>query len=218
MSFDLAAWYEPSPITTNQAIERYLGFVEEDIAVEPPARLVAFERDLMAEYPQGEDSPWSVEPAVTDSAVFMSVVWSRANEFVEYARALADRHGLVLVDLQDHEVRHPSSMRFDLTLAMCDGSRTDNPTPEAIAEALRKLSHRNWFAVLERGDTYVQVGLGEPAGVPVNWYALEYREGSADQHFRVEVCVLDTVIAAFTGFARQDAWRARFTWRKVDLG
>ncbi|MGC7098305.1 hypothetical protein ACPZ19_26845, partial [Amycolatopsis lurida] len=212
VSYDLAVWHEPAEAT--------------ETAPTPP-RVAAFYRELTARYPgldslpdDDDSSPWSVRLAVTSDAVVMSMVWSRADEVGPQVRNLADRHGLVVFDPQNESVHHPETMRTSptWTLSTCDGSQADNPDPDTIKRTLRTLSRGNWFAVLERGDTYVQVGYGENAATRPGWYALERRDGSADKHFRAEVADLDEIIAAFTGFAGHDkAWQQRFSWRKVDL-
>ena len=81
---------------------------------------------------------------------------------------------------------------------------------------LGRLSAENWFAVLERGDHYVQVGVGERAATRPPWLALEHREGLPDRHFRVQVAEPERIVRAFTGFAAgEDAWRDGFDWQRV---
>jgi hypothetical protein len=229
LSYDLAVWYEPSGITAAQAARTYAQLVEGEFgtAANPAEpRIQAFHRELTARYPEthslpaDEGSPWSVQLTVTNTAVLMAMVWSRVAEVDPYVRTLADQHGLVLFDPQRQAIHHPEVMRTApaLVLSTCDGSQADNPDSNTIEQVLGTVSQDNWFAVLERGDTYVQVGYGEQAATRPGWYALERREGAADRHFRVEVADLGEIIAAFTGFARQEnAWRQRLTWRRVEL-
>ncbi|QFU88364.1 hypothetical protein [Amycolatopsis sp. YIM 10] len=227
MSYDLAVWHEPAGIAADQAARKYTRLITEEPGTDPThPRVAAFYRELTARYPEldglpdDDSSPWSVRLTVTSAAVVMCLVWSRADEVGPQVRSLADRHGLVVFDPQNESVHHPEAMRTKPTLVLstCGGSQADNPDPETIKRTLRTLSLGNWFAVLERGDTYVQVGFGENAGTRPGWYALERRDGSADKHFRAEVADLDEIIAAFTGFAGHDgAWPQRFSWRKVVL-
>jgi hypothetical protein len=118
-------------------------------------------------------------------------------------------------------VYHPTAQPAcsALVLSSCDGARSVNPDTTGIERALRRLSRDNWFALLERtDDRYLQVGYGEQAGTRPGWYALERRDGSADEHYRAVLTDLNEVIAAFTGFARGgDTWRRRFAWLKIDL-
>ncbi|QYN38042.1 hypothetical protein K1T35_12860 [Pseudonocardia sp. DSM 110487] len=228
MSYDLAVWYESSGIAAHEATRKYTDLCEEPAERTGPAhpQVTAFHRELTGRYPEldslpadDERSPWSAGLTVTTDAVVMPMSWSRVDEVAPYVRSLAEEHGLVLYDPQNRSVHHPDVMRTkpDSVLSTCDGSQADDPGASSIERMLRTLSRDNWFAVLEHGGTYVQVGYGEQAGTRPGWYALERRHGSADEHFRSEVPDLDEVITAFTGFARHDnAWQQRFTWQKID--
>jgi hypothetical protein len=106
-----------------------------------------------------------------------------------------------------------------LLLSSCHGPVVTNPAPADIERLLRSLSDENWFAILERTDGwYVQVGLGEPAGIRPGWYALERREGSAHSHFQAIATDLKEIIRAFHGFASDDEeWIRRFAWQRLDF-
>ncbi|MFD5815802.1 DUF6891 domain-containing protein [Streptomyces sp. NPDC127038] len=50
-------------------------------------------------------------------------------------------------------------------------------------------------------------------------YTLEYRDGAADRHFQAMVDVPEDVIAAITGWARQEAgWDGGLAWSPLDMG
>ncbi|MFE5768329.1 DUF6891 domain-containing protein [Streptomyces sp. NPDC056485] len=50
-------------------------------------------------------------------------------------------------------------------------------------------------------------------------YTLEYRDGSADRHFRTPAEDPRTVVAALTGWARRESgWNGRLAWSAVDVG
>jgi hypothetical protein len=232
MSFDLAVWYEPSVITADAAQAMYGELCRQD----PPAKAVpthpqvtAFYQDLIKQNPrlsslsaeqETAQSPWATELGVLADSVIMSIVWPQAERVVVVIRELAERHGLVCYDPQQSVVHHPPALRTGVALALsfCDGSRFDDPDPAAIDQALRRLSRHNWFAVLERDNWYVQVGYGTQAGTRSGWYALERRDGAADQHFRTELSDINEIITAFTGFAGgEETWQHRFAWRKVDF-
>lgn len=62
----------------------------------------------------------------------------------------------------------------------------------------------------------MQVGLGRRAGAPEDRYSLEYRDGSAEEHYRVFIDDLDEAVLAFHGFAAADAaWKAVHTWNPL---
>lgn len=50
-------------------------------------------------------------------------------------------------------------------------------------------------------------------------YTLEYRDGAADRHFQATAGSPEVVIAAMTGWARQEAgWDSGVTWSLLDMG
>ena len=103
-------------------------------------------------------------------------------------------------------------------LSSCDGSRVENPGPAQIEATVGRLSAANWFAVLDRGDHYVQAGFGERAAVRQGRFALEHREGLPDRHFRTEVEDRSRIVRAFTGFAAGDDSRRReFDWQRMEF-
>ncbi|WIY01505.1 hypothetical protein QRX60_47060 [Amycolatopsis mongoliensis] len=115
-------------------------------------------------------------------------------------------------------VRSPPASRGDPVplLSACDGSRVEHPDAAAIEAAVGRLSPRNWFLVLDRGDHYVQVSLGERAATRPGWYALEHRDGLPDRHFRAEVAERAGIVRALIGFAAgEDAWRQAFDWQHL---
>jgi hypothetical protein len=133
---------------------------------------------------------------------------------------LAERHSLVLYDPQDGAVYAPPTARGDpvLVLSSCDGTRIENPGAAEIEAALGRLSAENWFAVLDRGDHYIQAGFGEQAATRGGWFALEHREGLPDRHFRSEVADRARIVRAFTGFATaDDSWQQEFDWQRMNL-
>ena len=228
MSFDLAVWPEPAVITAEEADRTYESLCEREQGVVPAdARVVAFHRELTARYPslsslpwdELESSPWSGDPAVVGDAVLLTIGYSAAGTVAPFARELAERHELVLYDPQARTVYSPPGLRRRSmsVLSACDGSRVENPDPAQIEAVLGRLSEKNWFAVLERGDHYIQVGLGERAATRSPWLALEHREGLPDRHFRVQVADPERIVRAFTGFAAGDgSWRDEFDWQRVE--
>ncbi|GLY38702.1 hypothetical protein Amsp01_047260 [Amycolatopsis sp. NBRC 101858] len=227
MSFDLAVWPEPAVITAEEAARKYAEFAaREPAAVPADPRALAFHRELTARYPslrdlpveELENSPWNGDPVVLGEAVLITMSWSTADAAVLFVWELAERHMLVLFDPQGPTVYSPPMLRRDSmsVLAACDGTRVENPDAAQIEAVLGRLSAKNWFAVLERGDHYVQVGVGERAATRSPWLALEHREGLPDRHFRVQVADPARIVRAFTGFAAGDGgWRDGFDWQRV---
>ncbi|MFI5605949.1 hypothetical protein [Amycolatopsis sp. NPDC051903] len=216
MSFDLVVW----SAADTQPKARYdgLGDTEPEGIRDP--QVAAFYRGLTAHHPElvdaddPERSPWNAGLSQYADAVVLPIARSHAEAVQRFVLALAGRHGLETYDPQSGAVHHPGV----LTLTSCDGSRAENPDAAAIRRALQRLSRTNWYAVLERGDSYVQVGQGKSAGAPARHYALEHRDGSPDRHYRTDVRSLDDVITAFTGFATGDpSWPQSFEWRELDL-
>jgi hypothetical protein len=228
MSFDLAVWLEPAVITAEEADRTYESLCErEQGAVPADARVVAFHRELTARFPslsslpldELESSPWSADPAVLGDAALLTIGYSAAGTVAPFARELAERHELVLYDPQARTVYSPPCLRRRsmTVLSAWDGSRVENPDPAQIEAVLGRLSERNWFAVLERGDHYIQVGLGERAATRSPWLALEHREGLPDRHFRVLIADRARAVRAFTGFAAgEEGWRDGFDWQRAE--
>ena len=228
MSFDLVVWHASTVPTVAEADRKY-GQAMDAVPATVPAdpRAVAFHRELTARCPslaslppeEWESSPWSGNPVVSGDAVIMTIGWSAAETVLGLARELAERHEFVLYDRQARAVYSPPSLRDGSmsVLSACDGSRVENPDAAQIEAVLGRLSPKNWFAVLERGDRYVQVGLGEHAATRSPWLALEHRESGPDRHFRVEVADRARIVHAFTCFAvGDDGWRQEFDWRRVE--
>jgi hypothetical protein len=228
VSFDLYLWASPSPVTADQA-ERICERLDEgdQVATEPSPRLLEFAGELMARYPRLEDldhaviedSPWRVSPDVSSERVILCMGFSKAAEISREVLELASRHGLVCYDPQAGEVHHPAQAGpadTVLRLESCDGSRAIGPDAGVIERQVRRLSRANWYIVLEREESmYVQAGLGPDADAPEGKYALEYREGSPERHYRALVDNLDDIVAAFTGFASgEDDWKSAREWTR----
>ncbi|WP_326949844.1 hypothetical protein OG439_14330 [Amycolatopsis sp. NBC_01307] len=227
MSFDLYIWRERHPITDERAAElcRQLGDGRDDV-VDPDARVLAFRDELAGRFPdleslsvdELESSPWAMSPDATPRRVILCMSWSRLDGAVSFVLELAGRHGLVCFDPQSQRVHNPQTAAAGgLRLQCCDGSRIDDPSRDDLHLHLRRLSAENWHATLERRPGwFVQVGIGQYAGnVPPGKFAVEYREGEPDLHYRVLVGTLDEVMAVFDGFAVGDeAWKTTHPWTK----
>jgi hypothetical protein len=227
MSFDLAVWYEPQPISEAQASATYLALCDADESPAPARPEVAgFHRELTGRFPDLDTaadvdaSPWTCRLGITADAVLMTIAWSRADEVKPIVRELAARHGLVCHNPQtgDTDQPLPAGHVPPLTLSSYEDGRTVDPAWSAIEAALRRLTADNWFVILERGEgTFVQAGFGDKAGTAHGWYLVERRDGAPDRHVRTTQSDLAEVIAAFRHFAEDDPqWDRRFTWRPID--
>ncbi|MGW4397496.1 hypothetical protein ACWEHA_19600 [Amycolatopsis nivea] len=212
MSYDLGVWAGEA----GDPQARYASLTESSGSAAPV--LDGFCRDLTAKYPElhedPEASPWNAAIEISGDGAVLAIQHARAVEVTRVVLDLARKHSLTVYNPQTDEVHRPNV----LDLTMCDGSRVENPDAAGIKAALGRLSAKNWYAVLERGDHYVQIGQGKFAAAPRGKFALERRDGSPDRHYRTEVGSLAEVVTAFTGFAEQDSsWVEGFEWEKVDF-
>ncbi|MDA2807570.1 hypothetical protein [Nocardiopsis suaedae] len=238
MSFDLGVWRETRPLTSPHALrtyrwlcgdERAADVGREDLGIETDERVDAFRDDLLSEYPpleglaeaDAEASPWSMTPEhVPGLFVITTMGFSDAPKAAPFIVELAETHGLVCFDPQAMRIHNPEE------IVAPDGSRLDfrdggivaDPRPDELPALLGQVDHRNWFACLEtRPGWFMQVGVGERAGrLPDGVFGLEYREGSADRHFRVLVSDPDEMVHAFQGYAEgHERWKDALDWRPL---
>lgn len=230
MGFYVYVWHEAAPTTADAAaakLDRALAG-ERDVFVDHPA-VPALREALLRRFPSleeldedaiDEQGVWNFTPVASDSVLEISVVWSRAGEVYPVVRQLAREHGLVCYEPGDR-VLEPNAVgyvsRFTLTTQRLGEYR--DPNGRRIEWAVSQLSNDNYFVALTRADGwYVQVGYGAPAGVAPGTYALEYQEGSTEQHFASHT----TDISAATRFMKEfragkDVWKRRHGWRRLTL-
>ncbi|WP_017624639.1 hypothetical protein [Nocardiopsis chromatogenes] len=238
MSFDLGVWRENRPITCPQALrtywwlcgdERVADADEAEFGVAADQRVDDFHADLLGESPpleglaaaEAEASPWSMTPShLPGLYVITTMGFSAARDVAPVVVELAKMHGLVCFDPQAMRVHNPpeTADTDGPRLDFCDGGIVGAPRPDDLPELLGQITHRNWFACLERRPGwFMQVGIGERAGgLPDGVFGLEYREGEADRHFRVLVSDIDEVVHAFQGYAEgHERWKAALDWRPL---
>jgi hypothetical protein len=95
-----------------------------------------------------------------------------------------------------------------------NGDAWDDPTPTMLKLLLQDLGPGNEFLVYEResesGEDYIQTAVDPDGG-----FVLEYRAGSADEHYSVGRVPRDAVHAAFVGWAEdRPGWNLGFQWAK----
>ena len=77
-----------------------------------------------------------------------------------------------------------------------------DPDPETVEDAVRGLSAGNWFVILEaEPGRFVQAGLGAQAGADEGGFAVEYRDGSMERHYRSVLAEPEQVVSLFAAFA-----------------
>ena len=117
MSYDLAVWDGPSPADDAAALEVFEGLYDRFMrgAAEPPtSRIRQYVEGLVARWPdlsaddEDEDvSPWSDGPLIDNASgplVYIGMVFSKYQEAVSVAAALARTSGLVCFDPQDRRL------------------------------------------------------------------------------------------------------------------
>ncbi|MFI1279441.1 hypothetical protein ACH4U5_01525 [Streptomyces sp. NPDC020858] len=97
------------------------------------------------------------------------------------------------------------------------GRLVGNPKPSALSRMVANLGRGNAFVIVERvddgadGDWYVQVWLRDD-----NTYQLEFREGTAAEHYQTRTISQDGVIAALSGWAEgRPDWKDAFMWNNI---
>lgn len=111
MSYDLLVWVGSRPADPDAADEMYeqlMEQLEEDDDTPPHPLLVAYAEALLDRWPEGDRSPWAVQPLLSDALgnVFpLSVRWEHAEVVASYAAGMARKHGLVCYDPQQGLLR-----------------------------------------------------------------------------------------------------------------
>src|SRR5687768_13221971 len=110
MSFDLVVWYEPSPLTKEEAAEKSALFADGEATSTPHPTFEAFFTELSATYPSADDgegdagppkegaAPWTVDIDRGEGHALVSINWARAEETERAILELSKKHGLVCYD------------------------------------------------------------------------------------------------------------------------
>jgi hypothetical protein len=131
--------------------------------------------------------------------------------------ALAREHGLVCYEPQSHLLNPNAAGHIAGFTLSSAGAEDPDPTPERIERRIRALGPDDHFLILERADGwFVQVGYGPAAGAEPGRYALEYREGRPEKHYRTETADPDEATRLLTDFlAGDEAYKRRHVWRPL---
>ncbi|MEV4611163.1 hypothetical protein AB0K43_00980 [Kitasatospora sp. NPDC049258] len=108
---------------------------------------------------------------------------------------------------------------LDISVETENDQRHLRVTEEQLGALVRRIGGEgDRFLVVQRipdlPDVFLQVWHADGGG-----YTLEHRDGAVDRHFQVELDGPGPVVAAMTGWARQEArWSAGHAWSRLDLG
>ncbi|WP_051366709.1 hypothetical protein [Hamadaea tsunoensis] len=95
------------------------------------------------------------------------------------------------------------------------GDSWDDPEPDKLASLVRDLDEANRFLILERHDGpslwqfYMQIYRNDDGS-----YAVEYRAGGPDSHFRAGVPTAERAAQVLTAWAADEpGWRDLLPWQ-----
>nr|WP_204342866.1 hypothetical protein [Micromonospora terminaliae] len=218
-------WHEDQPITAAEArakLERWADGGPDPFAAHPAVG--RFYDALLDRFPPLESlsdedidrlGVWSMTPERSDAIVAVSCVWSRADELGAAVLALAVEHGLVCYEPGYHVV-NPNAPGYTAPFTLSSESLPTMPDPDdrRLEWIMGQVGRDNGYVILERADGwFVQVGYGDAGGVPDGTYALEYREGSIDRHFRCQTTDRAAAVRLLQEFrAGDETWKRRHTW------
>lgn len=155
-------------------------------------------------------------PERSDAIVAISCVWSRAGEVGTTVLTLAAEHGLVCYEPGYHVV-NPNTPGHVAPFTLSSQSLPVMPDPDRhrLEWIMGQVGENNGYVILERADGwFVQVGYGGLAGLTAGTYALEYQEGSIDQHFRCDTTDREAAVRLLQEFRTGDeTWKYRHLWR-----
>lgn len=202
MSFELAVWHEPTPITREEAerVFQTLGSREPGDA-EPHPGVAAF----AARLPGAE--------AVSPTHALVTVEPERSDEVSGEVFALARECGLVCYDPQRHLVHNlaPLGVYPGMQLRTGDGMIVVDPDLGLVADALTTMSPQNPFtALVVFGEHFIQTS------PEISGYELESKDSVKDVMLRTHVSGIETVQRAFAEYAvGERAFLDRHRWQRV---
>ncbi|MFI7533006.1 hypothetical protein [Streptosporangium sp. NPDC049376] len=204
MSFELAVWHEPEPITAERAAEVLRALREGDTrAVRPHPGVTEF----TAAFPEAVsfgDSP---------AYALLTVDFERSDEIAGEAFALARECGLVCYDPQRGLVHNlaPLGAYPGMQLRTGDGMIVVDPDLRLVGDAVATMSPQNPFtALVVFGEHFVQ------SSPEITGYELEYKDSARDVMVRTHVPEIGAVREAFVEYAEGGrSFLERHDWRRV---
>jgi hypothetical protein len=228
MSYDISIWSVRNRLTRKEAIATWDELCEDDDATPrcliASVNVAAFVAELEKTYPQissyadddVDSCPWSSDFHPAPAHITLSCSYSRSTEIVQFVLPLAHRHGLAVFDFVTELIYLPPS-KVELSDCTLESPWLLQPVtayPELIPDILDVLPKRNDpYLVIARSDQhYMQTLWSEPG------FILEFREGSAQAHFRAaNELDSDTVARIIQLYIRNESWRGTTKFEKVPL-
>jgi hypothetical protein len=198
MTFELAVWHEPAPITAERAGSVVRG------EIPPHPSVAAFAREAATEIPDADLETEGSRYAVVRMAP------EHADEISNRVYGLAKAHGLVCHDPHRGLVHNlaPRIAEPGTQLHTGDGMIVIDPDLGLVRDVLGRLSPQNPFAALVLfGRHFLQVAT-ESGG-----YELEYKDSLAGRIHRTRLDDLGEIRRAFEEYATGDrAFLGRYAW------
>jgi len=141
-----------------------------------------------------------------------------SKEFEKSAKKIAENYEDVAKEMADgtEEIAGEISEVYgdtegDYEFEMANGETVEPINPVSVSMALKSLDEDNDFAILSKGDSFVQAAVGEEG------YVVEYRDDSG--YFRsVEPSIsYEKVVVMFLGFlSDDDSWKEITEWETAE--
>jgi len=211
VSYDLAVWEGDVPRSDKVAAREFEELYERyftESPRRPHAAIRAYVEALAEKWPEDDAGAWSSGPLIDNASgpiVYLSMVYSRADEVSEAAAQLAADHDLVCFDANRNVLRRTQ-----------DGLTITTPNGRVALPALwfpfvlNELRQPDGFIVVGQHHSYAQAR--NDSGTLV----LEYRD--AGKHFRATDVPLDQIADALSQWAAgQRHFIAKHSWQLEDL-
>ena len=219
MSYDLSVLSVSRAISRSDAIATLEALNHDDdpssiSTLIESSRVQEFLNELEQTYPQisaysddeVDSCPWSCDFYPESTHVTLCCSYSRSSEIVRHVLPLAHRHDLAVFDFVAELIYLPPllAQRTDCTLDSPWLLQSIAAYPEIIPDILATLPNReNPYLIVSREDEHYMQTLWTADG-----FILEFRDGSAESHFRARDH-LDATTAAHTiqSYIANDQWR-----------
>jgi hypothetical protein len=225
MSFDLAIWRTNGRyLTAGEAARIYSDLCSRPLeSFTPGTEMENFVRTAADRHRSSggsSDTPWAAQPSMTQDSAIMTIQSPLAGAMFPVIRQLARERGLVLFDPQSSKIYLPgpaNSPDNTYTLELSDNRVIFGPDRALVSKCVNALSGAHWFMILERSSgAYLQVGVGERAGVPRDRYALEYLDDHSGRHWRAVLPASEDIAGAFYEYLDGSmAWTDRYPFRPL---